>query len=253
MCLFAAIFGVHPDIPLLVLANRDELRNRPTGAPRIVSEPSTNCAWLGGMDLEAGGTWLGVNSDGLLVAMTNRRKRKAILNRRSRGLLCRDLLRCSSVDEAEQQLQIQLSRHEFDGFNCLTLSWDAGVVTECTDDVRQTRLGSGIHVIANGTLNDAADQRVAWARREVERIASVDMSLDQSVAELQRISALHHADVLNSICRVGFDRGTVSSTIVALTTDVTNARYLYAPGPPAETTFDDYSSELRRLLSGVAK
>lgn len=252
MCLFAAVFGVHPDCPLLVLTNRDELRNRPTGAPRIVTEPPPNCAWLGGMDLEAGGTWLGVNAHGLLVAMTNRRKRYVPADRRSRGLLCRDLLRCSSVAEAEQQLQLQLSQFQFDGFNCLTLSRDAGIVIECTDDVRQTRLDSGIHVIANGTLNNAADQRVAWARREVERIASVDMSLDQAVGELQRISALHNPDVLNSICRVGFDRGTVSSTIVALTTDVANARYLYAPGPPAETAFDDYSNDLRRLLNGVA-
>ena len=55
MCLIAVPYRVLPDLPLLVLANRDEFYGRPA-APLA---PWPGSGLLAGRDLEAGGTWLG--------------------------------------------------------------------------------------------------------------------------------------------------------------------------------------------------
>lgn len=70
MCLITFAWRVHPDYPLVVAANRDEFRHRPTQAAHWwASAPGL----LAGRDLEAGGTWLGVTRSGRFAALTNRR------------------------------------------------------------------------------------------------------------------------------------------------------------------------------------
>jgi uncharacterized protein with NRDE domain len=70
MCLIALAYKHHPDYPLIVAANRDEVRDRPA-AP---------AAWwadlpeiFAGRDLLACGTWLGITRQGRFAAVTNHR------------------------------------------------------------------------------------------------------------------------------------------------------------------------------------
>jgi len=74
---------------LLVAANRDELFDRPSAPPAEV-EPGV----VAGRDLAAGGAWLGYNSHGLFVAVTNRKSPASTPDALSRGLLVREALRC---------------------------------------------------------------------------------------------------------------------------------------------------------------
>lgn len=69
MCLLLFAHGVHPDYPLVVLANRDEFHRRPTAAAQWWAEGDI----LAGRDLEAGGTWMGVSLAGRFAAVTNYR------------------------------------------------------------------------------------------------------------------------------------------------------------------------------------
>jgi folate-binding protein YgfZ len=72
MCLIVVGWRVHPDYPLVVAANRDEFYARPSArwpdfwpdAPQVI----------GGRDLEAGGTWLGITESGRFAAVTNVRE-----------------------------------------------------------------------------------------------------------------------------------------------------------------------------------
>jgi len=73
---------------LQVAANRDEFLARPASPP----EPSADGRWLTPRDLQAGGTWLGVNAGGLFVGVTNRSAGPRDSSRRSRGLLVLDAL-----------------------------------------------------------------------------------------------------------------------------------------------------------------
>src|SRR5205823_4013427 len=94
MCLLAIFFRAVPDAPLVVGANREEFYNRPGGSPQILTG---RIPALGGLDPLAGGTWLGVNAHGLLVAITNRPAPQVPAKARSRGLLTRDLLGCATA------------------------------------------------------------------------------------------------------------------------------------------------------------
>ena len=69
MCLLAIQYQLVPTTPILIAMNRDELYDRPTAMPSIQSgKPRVLCA----IDQQAGGTWCGVNQNGLFVAASNR-------------------------------------------------------------------------------------------------------------------------------------------------------------------------------------
>ena len=71
MCTLVLLRRPKTPWPLLLAANRDELRTRPSRPParHWPDRPQVR----GGLDVTAGGTWLGVNDDGLVAAVLNRR------------------------------------------------------------------------------------------------------------------------------------------------------------------------------------
>src|SRR5436305_10671915 len=94
MCLLALFYRVVEDAAVIIGANREEAYARPGEPPQLLDGPTRAVA---GVDPVAGGTWLGVNEHGVLVAVTNRAKSDVPLNPRSRGLLARDLLGCRTA------------------------------------------------------------------------------------------------------------------------------------------------------------
>ena len=70
MCTIVAIHGVRRDYPLVLATNRDEFYARGSAGPRrLLEQPST----VGGQDLRAKGTWMGVTREGVFVGVTNHR------------------------------------------------------------------------------------------------------------------------------------------------------------------------------------
>lgn len=85
-----------------LLANRDERRARLPGLPPRVHNLLGRRA-LFPRDPQGGGTWVGVNDAGLIVALLNARagdSTETCAPKRSRGLIVLQLLRCGSVREA---------------------------------------------------------------------------------------------------------------------------------------------------------
>jgi len=70
VCLLVVVFGLDPTAPLVVAANRDERLDRRATAMAVLDDGDPRI--LGGRDEEAGGTWLAVNSHGLVAGLTNR-------------------------------------------------------------------------------------------------------------------------------------------------------------------------------------
>ena len=66
MCVAVLAWQAHPRWRLVVAANRDEFHERPT-APLARWSDGT----IAGRDLQAGGTWLGLNAAGRLALVTN--------------------------------------------------------------------------------------------------------------------------------------------------------------------------------------
>ena len=85
MCLLIALSRTIPGTPLLVAANRDELYARPAEPITVLRGDQPRI--LGGRDEVAGGTWLAVNSHGVLAGLTNQPSASRDATKRSRGEL----------------------------------------------------------------------------------------------------------------------------------------------------------------------
>jgi uncharacterized protein with NRDE domain len=92
MCVLAVIIGENG--ALTVAANRDESRSRPSAPPQVLDAAR---GIVGGRDLKSGGTWLGLNGEGLFVAVTNRREPASKAESFSRGQLALEALRCGKL------------------------------------------------------------------------------------------------------------------------------------------------------------
>jgi len=75
MCLLFFSYRKTPGYRLVIAANRDEFLKRPTARLGFIDQENQI---LAGLDLLGGGTWLGVNRDGKLAALTNYRKKDKI-------------------------------------------------------------------------------------------------------------------------------------------------------------------------------
>src|SRR5258706_12398715 len=115
MCLIVLAWRVHPDLPLLVAANRDEFHARPAERAAFWQDhPSI----LAGRDLEAGGTWMGVSRSGRFAAVTNYRGGRDPNAAVSRGALVADFLLNDSSSKAFMEKSEQ-TRDSYSGFNLL--------------------------------------------------------------------------------------------------------------------------------------
>ena len=74
MCLIALAIDQDRRFPLVIAANRDEFFNRPASRLAWWTPDSGGPAILGGRDMQAGGTWLGMTTLGRLAMLTNVRE-----------------------------------------------------------------------------------------------------------------------------------------------------------------------------------
>ena len=146
MCLILVGWKVHAGVPLVVAANRDEFHGRPAARAAFwADQPDI----LGGRDLQAGGTWMGVSRHGRFAAVTNYRGATEPGAAQSRGSLVTRYLLGASVPQLAERKAV------FSGFNLLAsdgaeLWW----LSNRDDDPR--RLEPGWYGLGN-LLLDSAD------------------------------------------------------------------------------------------------
>ena len=98
MCVVAFAWNLHPRWRLLLAGNRDEFHARAT-AP--LARWDDDSGIIAGRDLEAGGTWLGVDVRGRCALVTNVRDLRLGQEGLSRGLLASDYLRGNAGARAQ--------------------------------------------------------------------------------------------------------------------------------------------------------
>ena len=241
MCTLAAYVQMAADIPLLVAANRDEFLDRPSADPaQIAVEP-----WVvAGQDLQAGGTWFGVNEHGVVAGVLNRRGPTAPdPTRRSRGLLCLEVLHTASAGAAAESLR-HADGDAYNGFNLLVADRrSAFVAANPAGAMRVTPLPRGVHLLTNLELNDPTCPRIAKSSELFRNLPlPAAGALASVVPPLRAVLADHttaldpRAATIDTLCVHLPAYGTRSSSIVAVTADGT-LRFWHAPGPPCEAEF----------------
>jgi uncharacterized protein with NRDE domain len=243
MCLLAIFFRAVPDAALVVGANREEFYARPGEPPQILDGPLRAAA---GVDPQAGGTWFGVNSHGVVVAVTNRANPRVPAKPRSRGLLTRDLLACPSAKEAVDIAVGELSSRRYAGCNLFCGDSERAVIIEGAEWLRVRPLPPGLHVLANRDINDGSDPRVLYAH---DWLSQRDYpSASSCLKALQELCGQTGSDH-PPICLRGDKKGTVSSSLLAVRKQLSRSTYLHAQGPPDATAYQDFSALLVQLTA----
>lgn len=173
MCLILLARDVRPDAPLVLAANRDEYFSRPTRPAHYWEDAP---AVLGGRDLKAGGSWLGVDTAGRLAAVTNYREPPQPVARvESRGRLVSDYLTQSRQPAAYLE-DVQRRRHRFDAFNLL-VGRGTDLHVYSSRGAAPLPLAAGIHAVSNGDL-DSPWPKMARGRRALGDILAAEAAPD---------------------------------------------------------------------------
>jgi uncharacterized protein with NRDE domain len=244
MCLLALFYRVVDDAPIVLGANREEYYQRGGEAPRILEGPVPAVA---GVDPVASGTWLGINQYGVIVAVTNRPITQPPKQPRSRGLLARDLLIQPNAAAAAQSCVLELETKQYAGCNFLLADARSAIVVQGGDWLRIRPLPPGLHLLANGDVNDEADPRLAYALSVLQR--GKYTRAEECVTALQQLLGLREPD-RPPVCLRRGEGGTVSSSILLLRQQLRESKYVHAQGPPDLTPYADYSDLLKRLNDG---
>jgi hypothetical protein len=169
MCTLILLHRPRDRWPTLIGANRDEMRSRPSAPPgrHWPERPQI----VAGLDLEAGGTWLGVNDLGLIAAVLDRTGTLGPEpGRRSRGGLVLDALGYSSADKAASQLS-RSSPRDYRPFNLVLADRAAAFWIRHGGDgpIRCEAVPTGLHLICSTDLDDPQHPRIALNRPRLLR------------------------------------------------------------------------------------
>jgi uncharacterized protein with NRDE domain len=244
MCTLVLYFQVFPQYPLVIAANRDESLTRPSLSPTLL-HPTP---WIyGGQDLLAGGTWLGINEYGLMAAVLNRQAvHPADPHRRSRGLLCLDSLKHTSSSAAQQWISTQ-SALQYNPFS-LVIADPAVAAFAYPDDhlVHIRPLIPGVYMLTNLDPNDPDCPRISRFSQRFVQLShhthpGTSLGLFDLFAELHQLLA-DHAVAQNprtGLCLHLDGYGTCSSSLLAYSRDEKRYVYLFAAGPPCQSTYKE--------------
>lgn len=242
VCTLAVYHRVFAGRPLVVAANRDEFLARPATPPVLLRETAPRA--VGGRDLLAGGTWLGVSERGLVAGLLNRGSTTPPdPTCRSRGLLCVDMLGCVTAAEAATRVAAE-PRGRYNPFNLLLADAQAAfVATQLPGEpLRIAPLPPGLHLLTNLDVDDPTCPRIAASHQRFAAAGEAfarDGDEDLLVERLGVILA-DHATALDprgpgSLCLHLGEYGTRSSSAILAPGAGRPLRWFHADGPPCRT------------------
>ena len=180
MCLLVFAWKSHPDYPLVFAGNRDELHARPASAAGFWDDAPQV---LGGRDLEAGGTWLGITAGGRFAVVTNYRARLDPAKApRSRGELTADFLHSDiSVDTYLQTVAKRANK--YGAFSLIVGDRDALWYFSNRGEPEPRAVTPGIHGLSNHLL-DTPWPKVTRSVAALDQLMQQRMMNNETLFEL---------------------------------------------------------------------
>lgn len=150
MCLILFAQDAHPEYPFVFAGNRDEFYGRPTASADYWDEAPHV---LGGRDLQAGGTWLGITRHGHWATVTNVRDQMSHRDDApSRGQLVAEYLKSEPDPEAYLQA-LSAKADRYNGFNVLLGTTEETFYFSNRNGAPR-RVEPGVHGMSNAQLDD---------------------------------------------------------------------------------------------------
>ena len=245
MCTLAVYVRRFADFPLVLAANRDEFLARPATAPLLLASAPRI---VGGRDLLAGGTWLGLSERGVAAGLLNRRTAEPpVENKRSRGLLLLETLGAASAADAARALAA-IDPGTYNAFTLLVADGTTAVAAQNRPQgMHLTPLEPGVHVLSNLDVNDPTCPKVARSHERFARAGDAFAEGGDAAAfrdALRAVLSDHTTaldprlpDALGSLCVHTETFGTRCSSLAFL--DRRGAwRHWFADGPPCRVGYD---------------
>lgn len=249
MCTLIVSYRPGDAWPILVAANRDELLNRAWRPPARHWPDRPNV--VAGLDETGGGSWFGLNDDGVVAGVMNRAGTLGpATGKRSRGELVLEALDHADATAAAQALS-HLNPSAYRAFNLVIADsthvyWLRHTDASPSAGVEVIAVPPGISMFTAYDRNDETSARIRRYLPLVQAAALPDPERNDWSA-WERVLASRESDVsgpregaMNVVTEVGF--GTVSSVLVALPAhgrfDV-KPRFRFAAGRPDIAPFED--------------
>ena len=183
MCLRTIAIDQSRRFPLVVAGNRDEFFNRPAARLAWWSPADGLPDILGGRDLEAGGTWLGLTAQGRLAVVTNVRSASAPRDPKapSRGEIVQRWL---AGDASTDRFWMRTALSGYNGFNLIAADFQRGDCFYASNQrPNPERLERGLYGLSNGTLDSPWPKVDALKEATREALESCD-TVDALAARL---------------------------------------------------------------------
>ncbi len=244
------------DWPVLLAANRDEMMDRPWDPPARHWRDRKHV--VAGRDRLAGGSWLGINDDGVVAGVLNRLGALGPLpGARSRGELVLEALDHADAVAAASALA-DLDPSSYRPFNLVIADnrdafWlrntgggeEEGANPGC---IEAEEIPLGLSMITACDRNDMSSARIRSYLPLFARAPQPDPDTGQWSAwesllagpVIEAESGLENGPEGAMTIRTGSAFGTVSSALIALRAPgagALRAVWRFAPGPPDETAF----------------
>ena len=164
MCLIALAIDQSRRFPLVVAANRDEFFARPAARLAWWTPDAGGPAILGGRDLEASGTWLGLTAQGRLAMLTNVRDPSRIdVQAPSRGQIVPQWL---AGTEPTDRFWMRTALSGYNGFNLIAADFKRGECFWASNlNAHPMRLERGTYSVSNASLDTAWPKTTALKHR----------------------------------------------------------------------------------------
>ena len=248
MCTVVILRRHGHDWPILIGANRDEMAGRPWQPPGRHWPDRENV--VAGIDLLAGGTWMGLNDEGVVACILNRRDSLGPdPDLRTRGEIVLEALDHADADDAAQALS-GLDGRSYRSFNLIVADnrdafWlsSRGPVDE--GHVKVTEVPEGLSMVTAFDMNDVASARIQHFRPLFKGAVEPDPEAGDWAAWQTLLASTDHAtdtdsrDAMQIQMDMGF--GTLSSALIALPSidlKETKPVWLFANGAPGEVSFE---------------
>ncbi|MCG6863690.1 MAG: NRDE family protein [Chromatiaceae bacterium] len=231
--------------PLLLAANRDEMRRRKSMPParHWPDRPEV----VAGLDRTGGGSWLGMNEHGLVAAVMNREDSLGPApGKRSRGELVLEALEHTEAEKAAGALA-DLNPDAYRAFNLVIAdAQDAFWVRHGGDgEIRVHAIPPGLHMLSATELDDLGYPRI---RTHLERFRAAAIPKPEQgrweewkdlLATRAYSEEAGPTEAMNLELTNGF--GTVSSALIgvpAYPVFASQPQWLHAEGPPDCVPFE---------------
>ena len=241
MCTLAVALQTDRRWPLVVAANRDERLGRPAQDWDLRSGPS-GVRFAAPLDLQAGGTWIGVAPTGLFAGVTNfHASPTPDPTRRSRGELVGLALAHPSAAAARQALGA-LEASRYNPFHLLVAGGDGAFLWRWDgESAGFDALGPGLHVVTESS---------AQGRCPRGELVRARWPLDLTAEKLHQLLSIHGQAGQPDIC-VHLDEtyGTRSSVILRLAPSLAHSELFTTSAAPCTALPEDRSDLLQALAA----